>query len=105
MVSGVEDHQTTLKIKIARPDFWHGDAVILIIPVKIRNTILTDTRFVLQLDRNSGDQFIRNLYLGAPARAFVKGDSARLAVVALAAQRAFSRIQGFSRLSSHFSSR
>jgi hypothetical protein len=61
--------------------------------MKNRDARVADARAVFQILRHPRQQFFRNLYSRAPARAFVCIHGAELAMIVRAAQRTFSRIQ------------
>ena len=82
MIIRRENHQSVFKIKIAGQNF--GRASTRFAAMKLHHTSAADARLIAQFRRNLCDQLVGNLHFGAPARAFVGGDGAKLAIVWLA---------------------
>ena len=88
MVRFGENHDAVLEIEIAGKNFRNGKALVFL-AVKFHHAIAADAGAVLQFGRDTSDEFGGNLHLGAPARAFVRRHLAKLAIVWIAAKRAF----------------
>jgi hypothetical protein len=90
MKRGGENHQAAVKIKITRQNFRRrGD---IDGAMKLHHARAADAGPVLQLRRNACNKFFGDFHLGAPARAFIGGNSAKLAIIRLAAERAVFRL-------------
>ncbi len=92
MVGRRKDHHPVFKIKIAGQDF-PGSPAALAGTVKLHHAGAAEAGLVLQVSRHLREQGIGNFHFGAPARAFVSGGRAKLAVIGLAAQRALSGLR------------
>jgi hypothetical protein len=85
MKCSVENHQAAIKIKITGQNFWRSDGVCG--AMKFHYASAAETGFVPQLWRNQRDEFVGDFYPGAPARPFVSGGGAKLAIIRPAAER------------------
>ena len=90
MKCSVENHQAAVKIKIARQNFSRGAAICG--AVKFHHASAAETGFVAQLWWNLRNEFVGHFYPGTPAQTLVSGDGAKLAIIRLAAERAFFRL-------------
>jgi hypothetical protein len=63
--------------------------------VKLHDAITANAGLVSQIRWHFRNQVIRNFHFGAPARAFVSGNRAKLAIVGLAAQRTLPSVERF----------
>ena len=90
MKRDVENHQAAVKIKIAGQNFRRRDAVFG--AMKFHHADAADAGFIPRFRRNLGDQFFGNFNFSAPARAFVNGNGAKLAIIRLAAERTVFRL-------------
>ncbi len=86
MICRGENHQAIVEVKVAGPDLRPGDPTL---PgtMKFHDALAADAGFVALFRRHAGDEFVRDANGRTPARTFVGGRGAELAIVPPAAQR------------------
>jgi hypothetical protein len=96
MIRGGENHQPAIKIKVAGQDFWWRNAARLG-AMKFHHARPANAGFIPQIRRDLRDEFVGDFYFRAPARPFVGGDGAKLAIIRLTAEWAVSGTKCFCR--------
>ena len=86
-----ENQQAIFIVKISR----QISVLICLSVVKLHDAITANAGLVSQIRWHLRNQVIMNFHCGAPARTFVGGNGAKLAIVGLAAQRTLPRVGRF----------
>jgi hypothetical protein len=80
-----ENRKAAFKVNISGQDF-PGPNILRLASLKIHQAIVANTVFILRFQRNQRNKFVVDFCFNAPARAFVGGGYAGLAIVRPAAE-------------------